>query len=107
MKAENKAAILATLGRSFVGEQAEAILRKAAADVEANGGKPVMLRAKGWDCIAAAHAFAVEPQLFSGVALEDRPPSWTEMVLTPDTKDDSFAIGVWGALADYDWVDLI
>ena len=107
VKAENKAAILATLGRSFVGEQAEAILRKAAADVEANGGKPVMLRAKGWDCIAAAHAFAAEPQLFSGVALEDRPPSWTEMVLTPDTKDDSFAIGVWGALADYDWVDLI
>ena len=59
--AENHAAILATLGRSRVGVKAEALLRKAAADVKANGGKPVPLDAKGADCIAAAHAFAAEP----------------------------------------------
>ena len=107
VKAENKAVILSTLGRSYVGEQAEGILRKAAAEVAANGGKPVVLRAKGWDCIAAAHAFAAEPQLFSGIEFTERPPSWSEMVTNPDTKDDSFAVGVWGALLDYDWVDLI
>ena len=107
VKAENKAAILSTLGRSYVGEQAESILRKAAADVKANGGKPIILKARGWDCIAAAHAYAAEPQLFSGIEFSERPPSWTEMVANPDTKDDSFAIGVWGALVDYDWVDLV
>ena len=107
VKVENKAAILSTLGRSYVGEQAETILRKVAADVAANGGKPVVLKAKGWDCVAAAHAYAAEPQLFSGIEFSERPPSWTEMVANPDTKDDSFAIGVWGALVDYDWVDLV
>ncbi len=106
VKAENKAAILSTLGRSYVGERAEAILRKSAAEVTANGGRPVVLKAKGWDCIAAAHAFAAEPQLFAGVDFADRPPSWTELATCPDTKDDSFAVGVWGALLDYDWVDL-
>ena len=107
VKAENKAAILSTLGRSYVGEQAEAILSRSAAEVAANGGKPIVLRARGWDCIAAAHAYAAEPQLFTGVDFAKRPPSWTEMVTNPDTKDDSFAVGVWGALMDYDWVDLV
>ena len=107
VKVENKAAILSTLGRSYVGEQAEAILRKAAADVASNGGMPVVLRAKGWNCIAAAHAYAAEPQLFGAIEFMDRPPSWTEMATNSDTKDDSFAIGVWGALVDYDWVDLV
>ena len=107
VKAENKAAILSTLGRSYVGEQAESILRKAAADIKANGGKPIILKAKGWDCIAAAHAYAAEPQLFGGIEFTERPSSWTEMATNPDTKDDSFAVGVWGALLDYDWVDLV
>ena len=107
VKVENRAAILSTLGRSYVGEQAEAFLCKYAVEVAANGGKPVVLRAKGWDCIAAAHAFAAEPQLFSGIEFRERPPSWTEMATNPDTKDDSFAIGVWGALLEYDWVDLV
>ena len=107
VKVENKAAILATLGRSYVGERAEALLCKYGAEFAANGGKPVVLRAKGWDCIAAAHAFAAEPQLFNGVEFTERPPSWSEMAVNPDTKDDSFAVGVWGALVDYDWVDLV
>ena len=107
VKTENKAAILSTLGRSYVGEQAEAILRRTAADVAVNGGKPVVLKAGGWDCIAAAHAFAAEPQLFSGIEFTERPPSWTELVTTPDPTNDSFAVGVWGALLDYDWVDLV
>ena len=80
---------------------------RAGAEFAANGGRPIVLKARGWDCIAAAHAFAAEPQLFSGVDFADRPPRWTEMVTNPDPKDDSFAIGVWGALEEYDWTDLI
>ena len=106
-KRENEAGMLATLGRSVVGRDAERIVIQSAADAAANGGKQVVLKAKGWDCIAAAHAYAAEPQLFSGIEFTERPPSWTEMIANPDTKDDSFAIGVWGALVDYDWVDLV
>ena len=104
---ENEAAMLATLGRSVVGRDAENIIIKAAAQVKANGGKPVPLEAKGWDCIVAAHAYAAEPQLFSEVRFSEPPPSWTELVTNPDPARDSYAIAVWGALKDYDWPDLI
>ena len=75
--------------------------------VKANGGKPVPLVAKGWNCIAAAHAYAAEPQLFSEVRFFEPPPSWTELVMSPDPTRDSYAIAVWGALKDYDWPDLL
>ena len=104
---ENEAAMLATLGRSVVGRDAENILIDAAARVKANGGKPVPLVAKGWNCIAAAHAYAAEPQLFSEVRFTEPPPSWTELVTNLDPVHDSYAIAVWGALRDYDWPDLV
>jgi hypothetical protein len=104
---ENEAAMLAMLGRSVVGRDAENVIIRAAAQVKANGGKPVPLVAKGWDCIAAAHAYAAEPQLFSEVRFSEPPPSWTELVRNPDPTHDSYAIAVWGALKDYDWPDLI
>ena len=104
---ENEAAMLATLGRSVVGRDAENIIIRVAAQMKANGGKPVPLVAKGWDCIAAAHAYAAEPQLFSEVRFTEPPPSWTEMVRNPDPTHDSYAIAVWDALKDYDWPDLI
>ena len=104
---ENEAAMLATLGRSVVGRDAENIIIRAAAQMKANGGKPVPLVAKGWNCIAAAHAYAAEPQLFSEVRFSEPPPSWTELLTNPDPTHDSYAIAVWGALKDYDWPDLI
>ena len=104
---ENEAAILATLGRSVVGRDAENIIIRAAAQVKANGGKSVPLVAKGWDCIAAAHAYAAEPQLFSEVRLSDLPPSWTAMAQDPDVGRESYAVSVWGALEEYDWTDLV
>ena len=89
----------------------------AVAEIRSKGGDPAvaaaecgerpLLRAKGWNCIAAAHAFAAEPQLFRGVEFTDPPPSWTELVTNPDPANDSYAIGVWGALEEYDWVDLV
>jgi hypothetical protein len=104
---ENEAAMLATLGRSVVGRDAENIITEAAAQVKANGGKPVPLVAKGWKCIAAAHAYAAESQLFSEVRFTEPPPSWMELVTNPDPAHDSYAIAVWGALKDYDWPDLV
>ena len=104
---ENEAAMLATLGRSVVGRDAENIIIEAVAQVKANGGKPVPLVAKGWKCIAAAHAYAAESQLFSEVRFTEPPPSWTELVTNPDPVHDSYAIAVWGALKDYDWPDLV
>ena len=106
MLAENHAAILAMMGRSRVGVKAEAILRDAARRVAANGGRPVGLEAKGVDCIAAAHAYVAEPQLFSSVRFTDAPLSWTEMAMNPDPRLDSFAVAVWGALREYDWTEL-
>ena len=104
---ENEAAMLATLGRSVVGRDAENIIIRAASQMKANGGKPVPLVAKGWNCIAAAHAYAAEPQLFSEVRFSESPPSWTVLLTNPDPTHDSYAIAVWGALKDYDWPDLV
>lgn len=105
---ELHAAILAVEGRSLVGERAETFLRKALEERKANGGKPVVLKAEGVWCIAAAHAYAAEPQLFSAVEFTNPPPSWTEMLLCdPDPGHDSFAVTVWGALKEYDWTDLV
>ena len=44
-------------------------------------GEVWVLRAKGADCVAAAHAYAAEPQLFDGLELVDPPPSWTQMAM--------------------------
>lgn len=107
VRAENHTAMLSTLGRSRVGVKAEDMIQRADRAVAANGGSPVPLKAKGADCIAAAHAYAAEPQLFSGVELVDPPPSWTEMCRMDDPRKDSYSIAVWGALQEYDWTDLV
>ena len=104
---ENEAAMMAALGRSVVGRDAENMIIKAAREVKKNGGKPIVLVAKGWDCIAAAHAYAAEPQLFSEVRFSEPPPSWTEMAKDPVPGRESYAVSVWGALEEYDWTDLV
>jgi len=107
MRRDNEAAILATVGRSAVGRDAENIIIEAAKEVKSNGGKPVPIVAKGWDCIAAAHAYAAEPQLFSEVVFTELPPSWTELAKDPAVGRESYAVAVWGALEEYDWTDLV
>lgn len=106
-KRENEAAIMSTLGKSVVGRDAENIIIAAIREIKTNGGKPVVLKAHGYDCIAAAHAYAAEPQLFSSVEFTEPPPSWTDMIKNPDPSNDSYAISVWGALEEYDWPELI
>ncbi len=105
--AEQNAACLALMGRSLVGERAECILRDALKRYKENGNKPVPLKAEGTMCIAAAHAFAAEPHLFSTVEFKNKPKNWMEMLKNPNPQNDSFAVTVWGALQDYDWIDLI
>ena len=56
---------------------------------------------------AAAHAYAAEPQLFSDARFASPPPSWTEMAKDPSVGRESYAVSVWGALEEYDWVDLV
>ncbi len=107
VQVELHAACLAVLGRSLVGLRAETLLRDAAKRYKENGNKPVPLTARGTWCIAAAHAYAAEPQLFSSVELKERPKSWLQMLQNPDPDHDSFAVTVWNALADYDWIDLL
>ncbi len=107
VEVEQHAAELAILGRSLVGERAEKLLRDAWKQYQANGGKPVVLKAEGAWCIAAAHAYAAEPQLFASVKFINPPKSWMEMLENPDPAQDSFAVTVWGALQEYDWIDLV
>ena len=78
-----------------------------AAGEEDAAAEALQLHANGWDCIAAAHAYAAEPQLFSEVRFSDPPPSWTGLLLDPKPGRESYATAVWGALRDYDWPDLV
>ncbi len=103
---ENEAAMLSVMGRSVVGRDAERIISAAAAQLEKTGRRQTLM-ARGWECIAAAHAYAAEPQLFDAVEFAAEPPSWTAMVQNADPANDSYAIGVWGALEEYDWTDLV
>lgn len=101
------AGILAVEGKALVGIRAEDILRNALEQQKTNGGRPIQLKAQGTMCIAAAHAYAAEPQLFSSVEFENPPSSWEKMLENPDPRQDSFAVTVWGAMQEYDWVDLV
>ena len=106
-KRENEAAMMAVVGRSAVGRDAERMIYEAAKVAQTNGIGKVVLRAKGWDVIAAAHAYAAERELFCGVEFEDVPRSWTEMVEREELGEESYAVSVWGALEEYDWTDLV
>lgn len=104
---ENEAAMMSVLARSVVGRDAENLIVAARREMRRNGGRPVRLSARGYDVIAAAHAYAAEPRLFSSFEFTDPPPSWTESVCSRELGRESYAVSVWGALEEYDWTDLI
>jgi hypothetical protein len=64
------------------------------------------LIAKGEAVVPAAHAAALHADRFSGVEFSDAPPSWAETVRTP-TSHNQLINTVHGALAVYDWTDLL
>ena len=107
MSVELHSGILSILGKSLVGLRAEQILRDALVEYKANGNTPVPLCAEGSMCIAAAHAYAAEPELFCRVEFKNPPLSWSDMLHKEDPREDSFSVGVWGALREYDWIDLV
>ena len=102
---EGIAVMLYLLGESLVGWRAEDILICARALSEECGGQRVLLCVRGPLAVAAAHAYAAEPQLFEGVELEDKPLSWSEVVRKSDRF--SFAETIQSGLRHYDWTDLL
>ena len=93
------------LGRTLVGIRAENLLDCAAYLARRFVSKP-RLEACGRAAIPAAHARFVSPESFAGPpAIHDPPPSWSEEVRTGAKAN--FADSVHGALAVYDWPDLI
>ena len=104
---EDTAVMLYLLGESMVGRRASDIL--VLADwLKGRFGRPARLLSTGSVAIAAAHAFAAERGLFSGIEVSRTPPSWSELVeATGAPPANRYAWCVHGALLEYDWTDLL
>ena len=104
---EGTSVMLYLLGESMVGRRASDILVLADWLKRKFGAAPRVL-AKGSVSIAAAHAFAAERPLVSAVEVSDAPPSWTVIIETPGVPlKNRYAWCVNGALAHYDWTELL
>ena len=104
---EGTAVMLYLLGESMVGRRASDIL--VLADwLKGRFGRPARLLATGSVAIAAAHAFAVERELFASVEVSRTPPSWSELVEASGAPPaNRYAWCVHGSLLEYDWTDLL
>ena len=100
--ADELAAMDVWLGTSLVARKAEQMIARARAS-----GVRRKLVASGADCIAAAHAWYLAPELFDGIELSDRPPPWRAFL--DDVRRDGLKMQmlVYGALRSYDWPDLV
>ena len=93
------------LGRSLVGIRAENIL-DCAAFLSGRFAAAPRIVAVGRAVIPAAHARFVSPDSFSGeLEAHDMPRTWTDEVRSGAKAN--FADSVHGALAAYDWPDLL
>ena len=93
------------LGRSLVGIRAENILDCAALLIARYGMTPRLV-AYGRAVIPAAHARFVAPGRFEGaVEVHDAPRGWADEIRAGAKAN--FADSVHGALAVYDWKDLL
>ena len=98
------------LGKSFVAMRAEDIL----ACARYLGGTPagsnrtarVAVTAIGEPGVAALHAVALEPQLFSSLKLERSLASWVDVINAPVSRSQKVNT-VFGALKVYDLTDLV
>ena len=100
--ADELAAMDVWLGTSLVARKAEQMIARARASSVRR-----RLVASGADCIAAAHAWYLAPELFDGIELTDRPPPWRAYL--EDVRRDGLKMQmlVYGALRSYDWPDLV
>lgn len=101
---EGIAVMLYLLGESLVGKRSEDLLICAQALSKAHNNQPVILQATGVLCVPAAHAYAVEPTLFSQLKLENQPISWSETIRKADRS--SFSNTLQNGLRHYDWPQL-
>ena len=105
--ADGVGVMLNLLGEQFVGYRAGELLGVAATMRERYHSAPE-LHATGAALIPAAHAAFCEPDSFRFLSYDRAPSSWAEVVRHPELhKVYLFSDAVRGALAVYDWCDLL
>lgn len=101
---EETAKMLYLTGSSLVGRRAGELVALGR-EAKRRFGKYPTIVATGRLAVAAAHAMAVEPGLFTDHEFIDPPPSWSQAVRA--RAQSLYSTSVNGALLKYDWVDLI
>ena len=98
------------LGKSFVAMRAEDVLACARylAGSPDGASRParVAVVAIGEPGVAALHAAALEPQVFSSLKLQRSLASWLDVVQSPESRNQKVN-AVFGALRAYDLTDLV
>ena len=103
---EEMAMLSFAIGENLVARRAEDVAIAARHFAALLGGKArVALEAHGAAAIPAAHAFALERELFASFASVKPPASWRQVLADPQIPY-AFADVVHGALKIYDWVEL-
>ena len=100
---EETAKMLYLLGSSLVGRRAGELVALGKEAKRRFGKNPTVVTT-GRLAVAAAHAIAAEPGLFTDHDFIDPPPSWENAVRM--RAQSLYSTSVQGALLKYDWVDL-
>lgn len=100
---EETAKMLYLLGSSLVGRRAGELIALGKAAKLRFGKNPTVVTT-GRLAVAASHAIAAEPGLFTDHDFIDPPLSWAQAVRT--RAQTLYSTSIHGALLKYDWVDL-
>jgi D-hexose-6-phosphate mutarotase len=100
---EETAKMLYLLGASLVGRRAGELIALGN-EAKRRFGKNPMVVTTGRLAVAAAHAIAAEPGLFTAHDFIAPPLSWTQAIRT--RAQSLYSTSVHGALLQYDWTDL-
>jgi hypothetical protein len=100
---EETAKMLYLMGTSLVGRRAGELVALGKEAKRRFGKNPTVVTT-GRLAVAAAHAMAAEPGLFTDYEHIDPPPSWSHAVRT--RMQSLYSTSVHGALLKYDWIDL-
>ena len=103
---EEMANLSIAIGENFIARRAEDAAIAARHFASLAAAPSVALVATGAAAIPAAHAYALERGLFTSVEMKSPPPSWRSAIADPSINL-VFADTVHGALAVYDWTDLV
>ena len=100
---EETAKMLYLLGSSLVGRRAGELIALGKEAKRRFGKNPTVVTT-GRLAVAAAHAIAAEPGLFTDHDFIDPPPSWENAIRK--RAQSLYSTSVHGAMLKYDWVDL-